>query len=335
MKRIIERLFVVFSIVMLQSCTTSQKVTVHGTPGTEIYSPTMNRLGVIGSNAQVTFKISSDDYFSYLMSKNAGSNELIPFALDYKNHSYIGTQALKYLGYGISAAGAFSCLVGAATCINGDFEEVGVPFVAAGGGAVLLGAAIGMPADMRSKQMQYEHKYKYLSVQNTNQDLHFSKIVDIGYSKTSHKVENDETAKSTSYRARVAGTSTTTAKRKTSVSKRTLTNNANYVSGTYTGSGYLAQKGKVIEEYSAIKVVVLRIDNNTVNIDVVENGESYFSSKTRYQVKKKGKNTYVLSLEDIPDAFITIDKAGHLTYIHPKVNIDGEIYTLNITANKK
>ena len=92
---------------------------------------------------------------------------------------------------------------------------------------------------------------------------------------------------------------------------------------------------RFLSEYSAMKVVVLRIDNYTVNIDVVENGDSYFSSKTKYQVKKKGKNTYVLSLEGISDAFITIDNAGHLTYIHPKVNIDGEIYTLNITANKK
>ena len=97
----------------------------------------------------------------------------------------------------------------------------------------------------------------------------------------------------------------------------------------------MAQKGKVIEEYSTMKVVVLRIDNSSVNIDVIENGESYFSTKTKYQVKKKGKNTYVLSLDGISDAFITIDSAGHLTYIHPKVNIDGEIYTLNITANKK
>lgn len=334
MKRIIGCLFVVFSIIMLQSCTTSQKVTVQGIPGTEIYSPTMNKLGVIGSNAQVTFKISSDDYFSYLMSKNTGSNELIPFALDYKNHSYTGTQVLKYLGYVISAAGAFSCLVGAATCINGDFDEVGAPFVAAGGGAVLLGAAIGMPADMRSKQMQYEHKYKYLSVQNTNQDFRFAKITDVGYRKSLH-TDNNETGMQASNRLRVEGTSTTIAKRKAPASKRTQNDYAKLVSGTYSGSGYLAQKGKVIEEYSTMKVVVLRIDNSSVNIDVIENGESYFSTKTKYQVKKKGKNTYVLSLDGISDAFITIDSAGHLTYIHPKVNIDGEIYTLNITANKK
>ena len=334
MKKTIGCFLVVFSIIILQSCSTSQKVTVQGIPGTEIYSPTMSKLGVIGSNAQVTFKISSDDYFSYLMSKNAGSNELIPFALDYKNHSYIGSQVLTYLGYGIAAAGAFSCLVAGVTCIGDDFEEVGAPFAVAGGGAVLLGMAIGGPANSRSSQTQYEHKYKYLSVQNTNQDLQFTQIMDVGYNKTLQNDDNKYLATPTSESTSSKGSSTV-ARRKFSVSKRTLTDNANYVSGTYTGSGYLAQKGKVIEEYSAMKVVVLRIDNNTVNIDVVENGESYFSSKAKYQIKKKGKNTYVLSLDGISDAFITIDKAGHLTYTHPKVNIDGEIYTLNITANKK
>ena len=175
---------------------------------------------------------------------------------------------------------------------------------------------------------QYENNYKYNKDQSTNQDCRFEPFLDNGEKRTIEPTSNVTpimTNESVS----------TVARKKLSVSKRSLTDNAKFVSGTYTGSGYLAQKGKVIEEYADIRVVVLRIDNNTVNIDIVENEESYFSSKTKYQVNKKGKNTYVLSLEDIPDAFITIDNAGHLTYIHPKVNIDGDIYTLNITANKK
>lgn len=334
MKKIIGFFLVVFSIILLQSCTTSQKITVQGIPGTEIYSPTMDKLGVVGSNAKVTFKISSDDYFSYLMSKNAGSNELIPFALDYKNHSYIGTHVIKWTGYSILGMGAVLSLAGGAACIGGDGDEVGGPLLAAGGGAALLGTVVGMPADLRSNQIQYDHKYKYLSVQNTNQDFRFAKIVDTGYNKTSQNVENNDTELSTTRKASV-GVASTTTRKKTSVSKRTLNDYSKLISGTYSGAGYLAQNGKVIEEYAAIKVVVLRINNSTVNIDVIENGESYFSTKTKYQVKKKGKNTYVLSLEGISDASITIDKAGNLTYIHPKVNIDGEIYTLNITATKK
>lgn len=333
MKRLIELLGIVICVILLHSCTTSQKITIQGTPGTEIYSPAMERLGTVSSNGKVSFKISSDDYFSYLMSKNAGANELIPFALDYKRHSFIGTQILKWTGYTVVAAGAFSALVGGIACIGGDGDEVGGPFLAAGGGAAALGAIIGMPADMRSNQTQYEHKYKYLSVQETNQDVHFTQIVDVGYRKTKHNYDNN--APHVSDRANNGSPSSTATRRKSSVSKRTLNDNTKLVSGSYFGTGYLTQKGKVIEEYAKIKVVIARIDNNNVNIDVFENGESYFSKTNKYQVTKKGKNTYVLSLDGISDALITIDNAGHLTYIHPKVNIDGEIYTLNLTANKK
>lgn len=333
MKRLIELLGIVICVILLHSCTTSQKITIQGTPGTEIYSPAMERLGTVSSNGKVSFKISSDDYFSYLMSKNAGANELIPFALDYKRHSFIGTQILKWTGYTVVAAGAFSALVGGIACIGGDGDEVGGPFLAAGGGAAALGAIIGMPADMRSNQTQYEHKYKYLSVQETNQDVHFTQIVDVGYRKTKHNYDNN--APHVSDRANNGSPSSTATRRKSSVSKRTLNDNAKLVSGSYFGTGYLTQKGKVIEEYAKIKVVIARIDNNNVNIDVFENGESYFSKTNKYQVTKKGKNTYVLSLDGISDALITIDNAGHLTYIHPKVNTDGEIYTLNLTANKK
>lgn len=333
MKRLIEILGIVVCVILLHSCTTSQKVTVQGTPGTEIYSPTMERLGVVSSNGKVSFKISSDDYFSYLMSKNAGANELIPFALDYKRHSFIGTQILKWTGYTVVTAGAFAALVGGFACIGGDGDEVGEPFLAAGGVAAALGTIIGMPADMRSNQTQYEHKYKYLSVQETNQDVHFTQIVDVGYRKTKQNYDNN--APYVSDRANNGSPSSIATRRKSSVSKRTLNDNAKLVSGSYFGTGYLTQKGKIVEEYDNIKVVILRIDNNNVNVDVFENGESYFSKTNKYQVTKKGKNTYILSLDGNSDALITIDNAGHLTYIHPKVNIDGEIYTLNLTANKK
>ena len=324
MKRLIELLGIAICVILLHSCTTSQKITVQGTPGTEIYSPAMERLGTVSSNGKVSFKISSDDYFSYLMSKNAGANELIPFALDYKRHSFIGTQILKWTGYTVVTAGALSTLVGGVTWIAGG---VGGPFLAAGLGSGLLGVIMAGPADERSKQTQYKHKYKYLSVQETNQDVHFTQIVDVGYRKTKHNYDNNAPD--------VSDSANNGSPSSSSVSKRTLNDNAKLVSGSYFGTGYLTQKGKVIEKYAKIKVVILRIDNNNVNVDVFENRESYFSKTNKYQVTKKGKNTYVLSLDGISDALITIDNAGHLTYIHPRVNIDGEIYTLNLTANKK
>ena len=327
MKRLIELLGIVVCVILLHSCTTSQKITVQGTPGTEIYSPTMDRLGVVGSNGKVSLKISRHTYYSYLMSKNAGANEFVPFALDYKhcNNTLAATGSL--VGTSIALAGVL--VGGISLAVGGDTPEI----TAVGAAMLGVGGLMAIPSNHYYQKTHGDDQFKYLNNQRTNQDISFLPIRDTGYNKTLQDYNNKYLATPTSEKSN--NSSSIVARRKSSVSKRTLNDNAKLVSGTYSGTGYLAQKGKIIEEYSNAKVVVLRIDNNTVNVDVVENGESYFSTKSKYQVKKKGKNTYVLSLNGIPDAFITIDNAGHLTYIHPKVNIDGDIYTLNITATKK
>ena len=329
MKRLIEILGIVVCVILLHSCTTSQKVTVQGTPGTEIYSPTMERLGVVGPNGKVSFKISRHSYYSYLMSKNAGANELVPFALDYKHCNNTLAGAASWLG--VSLAGAGALIGGISVAVGGDTPELTAT------GAAVLGAGLLMaiPSDSYFKKTHEFDEYKYLKYQKTNQDFSFLPIKDVGYAKNMQDNGNMVSTPHVSDRANKVNTSSTATRRKSSVSKRTLNGNAKLVSGSYFGTGYLTQKGKVIEEYAKIKVVILRIDNNNVNVDVFENGESYFSKTNKYQVTKKGKNTYVLSLDGISDALIIIDNAGHLTYIHPKVNIDGEIYTLNLTANKK
>lgn len=327
MKRLIELLGIVVCVILLHSCTTSQKITVQGTPGTEIYSPTMDRLGVVGSNGKVSLKISRHTYYSYLMSKNVGGNEFVPFALDYKHCNNTLAATVSYIGTVTALTGAL--VGGISLAVGGDTPEI------TGVGAALLGAGglMAIPSNYYYRKTHGDDQFKYLNNQRTNQDFSFLPIKDTGYNKTLQN--DDDKYLTTPTSEKNSNSSSTVTRRKSSVSKRTLNDNAKLISGTYSGTGYLAQKGKIIEEYSNAKVVVLRIDKNTVDVDVVENGESYFSTKSKYQVKKKGKNTYVLSLSGIPDAFITIDNAGHLTYIHPKVNIDGEIYTLNITAAKK
>lgn len=168
---------------------------------------------------------------------------------------------------------------------------------------------------------QWCDEYNYIKKQTTNQDFTFAPFVDNGEKKSAlliHKVDvTSPVAEASSAR------------------KRSLNDNAKMVTGIYTGTGHLSQGGNAIEEYASIQVIVTRMDNNNVWIDVVESGEPFFSSKTQYQVEKKGRNTYMLSLNGMPDAYITIDNHGTLTYMHPQVKIDGEFYTLNIEAKKE
>lgn len=326
MKNIFRIAFVLFLVMLLfHSCTTSQKVTIGGLPGTEIYTPEMTKLAVVGSDGKVSFKISSDDYYAYLMSRDTRTNELVPFALDYKYHSYMGTEIKAWLGSTIALAG-YIC--GPVVAKN----DAGIQI--ASSGVAVLATGIACPAFFRLGQTQYEHKFKYLSFQTTNQDIRFLPITDTGYRKELERKEEAIVSNPNKRSKAISGVVSSNVS-KTSVSKRTLGNYGNLLSGTYVGSGYLTQAGKVIEEYASIKVVVTRSDNNNVWIDVIEGGDSFFSSKSLYQITKKGKNTYVLSLTGIPETYITIDTNGALSYMHPKVNIDGELYTLNINAKKK
>lgn len=69
-------------------------------------------------------------------------------------------------------------------------------------------------------------------------------------------------------------------------------------------------------------------------VDVYENGSLYFSSTCLYSVTEKNKGGYNLKLKDIPEASIKIDKNGNMSYYHPKVDIEGDIYILKISAKK-
>lgn len=322
-------------IFMLHSCKIPQKIQIMGEPGTEIYSPTMQRLGVIDNTGKAKIKLSRDGYFAYLMSHNTASNMLVPFALDYKYHNYIGTRIQAFGGLGLAMFG--SILIGTAAIAEdaGD-DDVTMPLIGIGAAAAGLGVAVGLPAEFRRQQTQYEHDFKYLSYQQTNQDISFSPVIDNGEKKLLSNIERQERPESTTITPKqdTKQPSSTVNKTRGSISKRTITDYGKQLAGTYTGSGALSLKGSLIEEYKQIKVVIKRIDKNNVTVEVIESGESFFSSKSQYGIKKRNSNSYTLSMKDISAATIDIDSSGNMEYVHPKVNIDGELYTLKIFAKR-
>lgn len=80
-----KKIYIIYSLIFvcyfLNSCTTSQKIVVEGTSGTEIYSPAMDRLATIDSNGRTGVKLSKDGYYAYLMSHQPNTNQFVPFAL--------------------------------------------------------------------------------------------------------------------------------------------------------------------------------------------------------------------------------------------------------------
>lgn len=317
---------------IMSSCTTSQTITVHGTPGTEIYAPTMQKLAVVQNNGQADIKFQCDGYYAYLLSKRPDAEQLVPFALDYKKRNVTGTNIAKAGGYALSFAGSTVGLVGGiglASARDGDNTYL-IPTIV-GFGATFAGLAIGMPADFRMDQTQYEYRFKYLPSQITNEDIVFNPIVDNGIRKMETipqketELSNDKTVP--------ASTTYSTAWGKSTASKRTIKDAAKLLAGTYIGGGVLGKSDNVVEKYDKVSVVLRRIDKNKVVVEVIESGEPFFNSETEYTIKKEG-DKYVLSLSGIPSAYIKIASDGSLAYYHPKVNIDGEMYVLEVSAKK-
>ena len=108
------------------------------------------------------------------------------------------------------------------------------------------------------------------------------------------------------------------------------------IEGSYLGVGHLTKGNETIESYQDIKVILHRLERNTVSVNVEEsNGEKYFPEDGTYIINKQTDGSYLLTLDKISSAIIRIDKDKKIEYIHPKVNIDGDIYTLTINGRIK
>lgn len=343
MKNIVRLMAVLLFCSMISSCSTFQNITVFGEPGTEIYTPDLEKVGTIKRDGKGEITLPRDGYYPFLLSGNGGTDMKIPFALDNKNRSYTGARVLSCVEAAIAGAGAVSLIVTTTACLvsGEDGESLGIAPLMGAGGVGFLGASFGgLATTNRLAETQREWQFEYLSKQSTNQDLRFEKFIDYGYRKEigGKAVSADENVTKSSRKVEFAQneSSSSVAKSHSSRSKRTLTDFAKLVEGTYIGSGKLLLKDEIVESYRDIRVVLKRLDKNTVQVDVYEsNGEAYFSGSSKYGVKKLDSGKYNLTMNGIPSATITIDADNEMVYLHPKVNIDGDLYTLKIYATKK
>lgn len=324
------------------SCSTYQKITIYGEPDTEIFTPDKNKIGTLSSEGKSVVTIPRDVYYAYLLYQDKNSDKKIPFALDYKNKSFFGTKLLSGTGFALFGIGsAISMVTGVAAIATGeDGEDMGIaPLMEAGLIGMVGGGAGVLMTSCAENEEQRERLFEYLPRQSTNQDLRFEKFVDNGYKKEigSRAVPMEENVAESSRKVESVQSESysSKAKSRSSKSKRILTDLAKQVEGTYIGSGKLLLKDETIENYQDIKVVLKRLDKNTVQVDVYEsNGEAYFNESGKYSVKKIDSGKYQLTMNGIPSATITIDANKKMVYLHPKVNIDGDLYALRITASK-
>lgn len=301
-------------ILMTQSCTTYTTFTVYGEPGTEIMTPNKNKLATISGKGTTKIKNNNNNFYSFLISHQPGSNDYIPFALDYKNKKYRKWWATTYTGLASFVAGA--------AIYSGD-NDLGSMAMSAG---LLIGAIGGYGLVFSESTTNRTYHYKYLPTQNTNQDLKITKPNLVPMKITTNAATSVTNGQSSSVSTKKIGSS---------ISTKNLKDNAAKLEGTYVGTGNLKSGKDIVEDYTGIQVVITKKTKDIVLVNVYESdGSKFFASDGEYTIQKLSNGKYSLALNGIKNATIEIDTQNNLIYLHPRVNIDNEIYTLSIKAKK-
>ena len=322
-------------VAFIASCTTTQKFSVVGKPGTEIYTPSHTKVGTIDNTGVAQIELESDAYYAFLLSKDSTTERMIPFALDYKEQSYPGSAFSKWCGMILACGGAGVSLVGAIICIFAP--EIGGLIFAAAGGLALTTIPMGMVGSSRQQQVDHVYSFKYLSTQTTNQDFSFTHpdIKSVEFMPYQKEDASAQVVDATPIESTEKASSKST-KSFSSKSTKSFKDYGALLEGVYVGTGTLSINGKTIESYKDIKIDLHRIDKNEVAVQVVEaNGVEFFGEASAYSIKNNGDGTYSLVHGSISVATIDVDVDKQMFYFHPRVNIDGDMYTLKITANKK
>ena len=167
MKTLFYATIIVLLGLSFTSCSSTVDFTVHGRPGSIIYSPTNEQLATIGHDGKAKVKVDRNKFYPYLLSKSSNAEEPIPFALNYQGKSYAGHEIAAWTSFGIAVAGSAAALVGVAD--KGLREDSKLPAI--GGLVGLAGALSGWPLETYLQESDTHHGYKYEKQQSTNEDL--------------------------------------------------------------------------------------------------------------------------------------------------------------------
>lgn len=330
MKIIFKTLVLIAFPLLFFACKTAKPIKISGIPGTSIYNPDMTKIATIEENGSVEVKLKKNTYYAYLISNAPNSLDFVPFALDYKYYSYSGEKTAFIVGTTVSAIGTGALLGGS---ILAGLGETGTGLTMVGVGAGTLGLGLLPFAFVENVSKQMDYKYKYLIDQSTNNDVAFTGYFDKGVKK-----EIGVSKKLMSFNEGTAGTSNALSAALSNF-KKSSTETKTYgqlVAGTYIGTGKIILDGKQVGLLENMRILIDNVDGKSVSVDVQDSkGEPCLGTKNLYDVKSPDGNTYTMSLIGNSDAVIRIDSNGSMEYIHPKVEVDANIFTLDIKASKK
>lgn len=284
------------------SCSSTQTISIHGKPNTTIYSSDKKVIATIPDSGITDISLSKNNTYHLLLSQEENSDTFIPLGLDFE----LNTTKNK--------------IKTALLCISGTCFVTGAMLWAISEEKFfILGASLlytGMVATpilyFTNNTTQGVHSFKYLSEQQTNQDIVFTPLKQTAEYKTLDK--NTERRKFNSG------------------GSQSNKDPMSVITGTYSGKGELLDGSDVIEEYTDLSIVIKKKNENTVTVEVLaSDGYSYFDEEIIYSVTKQ-EGQYILKQKGSNSRIVI--KNGNLSYTNHNIN-DGEtVFTLKITADK-
>lgn len=340
MKVINQSISIILVAALLGACSTTEKFSVKAPVGTAVYTPnnTLTPKKVITSaDARNEINVTSDTFYGYMLVKPENSSVQIPLGIDFHSENHTMTKTALYSAVGLELIGLTSLFCGTIMVLaEGDDDTSTASLVAVGGGAAasLMGLGIGMPAQSRLRQTAYDYNFAYDKKQTFVVPLLSSKLLHPNPSKVDL---NKPVSVKPERKKASSGTSTkdvSTKSNQGSKSKKSKTDVATKISGVYEGTGVLYLDKEMEDSYDDIIVQISKVDKDHVDLIIIENGEEFFETPLRFNVKKNKNGTYSLTMDNVKGAKVTLTKDGKLTFSHPMVIIEDETYTLNLTSAK-
>lgn len=328
--KLIKLVMLALCVSIFAACTTVEKFTVTGTPGTKVYSPEKVELATIGSNGKTKIQVPSNAFYGYLYTHDEALDLWVPFGLDTKEKSHIGANLAIGAEYMGTIAGLAATVVGI-VIISGDSESpAGAALISGGLGLSTISGISGAVTSGRMQQLSYQYCFTYQKNQSTNTDLSLMNY-------TAPVVAPTESALS---RLRAGNPSSKMNQQSSSQpvqhaqrSKIQLKSKAEKVRGEYSGQATLSQGKVTVETFDAVTVIIIPVDENNVTVDVLSENESFFDEPLKFKVRSISPGNYSLTCRNQPNAVITI-KDGVLNITHPAINLGGDLYKLTVRANK-
>lgn len=330
--------------LLLSSCSTVEKYNVYAQSGTAIYTPgnSSTAIAVSNGNQPVKMQVPSADYYGYLIAENPVTGLKAPFGLDVRKKVRHGEKAALGIGWALAGAGmgtlvsGTSLVIAAAASGDDDLMTIGAITTGTGAGCGMIGGAILAPASSRLEQLTHSYQFTYCKDQTINFDGLSAKLLNPNMPKGQAEVPaSPGRSKAISGKGQISQESGGTDISKTSAARKLHSDLGKKVEGTYIGSGQLLYGKNVEEYYKEVVLLIESIGKNRVKVRVIESDEDFFAAPIEYMVEKDKSGGWILKIEDIPSATILIDKSGKARFEHKSVNIDNEIYSLSLTANRK